>query len=92
MFTEFFLLDWLGWAGMLGLGLFYWLIGSGKVLQAYVWGTLGAGAWLIVGVLTYYGYAAQLPSLILMETMVIILNIRGIINWRKQKDKEILHD
>ena len=86
MTTEFINLPWLdfvGWAGMLGLGLFYWLLGSGKVLQAYIWGTLGAFAWLVVGVATKLGYASELPSLIFMEAMVIVMNIRGIRNWYK---------
>lgn len=87
MFTELVFLDWLGWGGMIGLGLFYWLLGSGKVLQAYVWGTIGAAAWLAVGVLTQLGYAAQMPSLIFMEAMVIGMNIRGIIHWRREKHK-----
>ena len=86
MTTEFINLPWLdfvGWTGMLGLGLFYWLLGSGKVLQAYIWGTLGALAWLVVGVATKLGYASELPSLIFMEAMVIAMNIRGIRNWYK---------
>ena len=82
--TELPWMDWIGWTGFVGLGLFYWLLGSGKVLQAYVWGTLGAVAWLLVGILTELGYAARLPSLIYMEIMVIAMNIRGIMKWRKE--------
>lgn len=84
-FTSLPLMDAIGWVGMLGLGMFYWLLGSKKVLAAYVWGTLGAAAWLAVGVATELGYATQLPSLIAMEIMVIIMNIRGILNWRKDR-------
>lgn len=90
MDAEFINLPWLdfvGWAGMLGLGAFYWLVGSGKVLQAYIWGTLGAFAWLVVGIATKLGYASELPSLIFMEVMVIVMNIRGIRNWYKAKEK-----
>jgi hypothetical protein len=82
-FQNLLLLDILGWVGFFGLGVFYWLLGSGKVLTAYIWGTIGAAAWLAVGILTHFGFAAQLPSLIIMEAMVIVMNIRGIINWRK---------
>ncbi len=81
-------LDLIGWAGMVGLGAFYWLLGSGKVLSAYLWGTAGAFAWLIVGVATFLGYAAQLPSLIFMEFMVIVMNIRGIRHWLKAYKKD----
>jgi len=82
MFLDLPLMDILGWLGAAGLGVFYWLIGSGKVLRAYIFGTLGAAAWLAVGILTKFGYASELPSLIGMEIMVIIMNIRGIIKWR----------
>lgn len=78
-------LDLIGWVGFVGLGLFYWLLGSGKVLQAYIYGTMGAIAWLIVGILTEFGFAAQLPSLVMMEIMVVGMNIRGIILWRREK-------
>ena len=90
MNTEFINLPWLdfvGWVGMFGLGLFYWLLGSGKVLHAYLWGTLGALAWLIVGVATEMGYAAKLPSLIVMESMIIVMNARGIRNWYRDSRK-----
>jgi nicotinamide riboside transporter PnuC len=83
--VELWWLDWIGWIGFVGLGLFYWLLGSGNVLQAYIFGTIGAVAWLIVGIATQLGFASQLPSLIIMETMVILMNIRGIYNWRKEK-------
>jgi len=73
-----------GWLGTLGLFLFYWLLGSGKVLPAYIYGTIGAFGWLIVGIGTMYSVHVQLPSLILMESVVIIMNIRGILNWRKE--------
>jgi hypothetical protein len=79
------ILDLIGWIGFTGLGLFYWLVGSGKVLQAYAYGTVGALAWLVVGVATEMGYATELPSLITMEIMVVVMNIRGIINWRKSQ-------
>lgn len=87
-FQNLLLLDLLGWLGLFGLGLFYWLLGSGKVLKAYIWGTFGAAAWLVVGILTHFGFAAQLPSLIAMEAMVIVMNIRGIINWRRMAQQE----
>ncbi len=53
-------------------------------MPAYVYGTIGALAWLIVGIFTELGFAAKLPSLIVMEIMVVVMNIRGIINWRKE--------
>jgi len=81
--NELPILDLIGWVGFAGLGLFYWLVGSGKVLQAYIYGTIGALAWLVVGIATQFGYASELPSLITMEIMVVLMNIRGIINWRK---------
>ncbi len=83
IFTNLPWLDFVGWGGMLMLGLFYWLLGSGKVLHAYLWGTLGALAWLIVGVATELGYAAKLPSLVAMELMIIGMNIRGIWKWKR---------
>jgi len=83
--TELPLLDIIGWVGFVGLGLFYWLLGSGKVLVAYIFSIIGAGAWLCVGIASEMGYAAELPSLITMETMIIAMNIRGIYNWRKDK-------
>jgi hypothetical protein len=77
----------LGWLGFAGLAAFYWLIGSGKVLKAYVFGTIGAVAWLFVGIASYYGAVPELPSLVVMEAMVVAMNIRGIYNWRKQVKK-----
>lgn len=79
------ILDFVGWAGACGLFIFYWLLGSQKVLSAYIFGTLGALAWLAVGIATQMGYASELPSLIVMEVVVIIMNIRGILNWRKNR-------
>lgn len=67
--------------------MFYWLLGSGKVLKAYVFGTLGALSWLAVGVLTQFGFASELPSLIGTELLVVGMNIRGVINWRKAETK-----
>lgn len=81
---ELWWLDLIGWVGFVGLGIFYWLLGSGKVLVAYIFGIIGAIAWLIVGIATEMGFAAQLPSLIIMEAMVILMNIRGIYKWKKE--------
>ncbi|MCK5617426.1 hypothetical protein KAR91_86990 [Candidatus Pacearchaeota archaeon] len=68
---------------------FYWFLGSGKVMKAYTYGTIGAALWLVVGVATtFFAATGQLPSLIFMETAVIFMNIRGIINWRKVAKKE----
>lgn len=83
--TELPWLDLVGWIGFLGLGAFYWLLGSGEVLTAYIFSIIGAGAWLVIGVASEMGYAAELPSLITMETMIILMNIRGIWNWRKDR-------
>ena len=71
---ELWWLDLIGWVGFVGLGIFYWLLGSGKVLVAYIFGIIGAIAWLIVGIATEMGFAAQLPSLIIMEAMQKLLN------------------
>jgi len=76
-------IDGIGWIGFIGLGMFYWLLGSGKVVQAYYWGIVGGIAWLIIGILTKMGYASELPSLIVMEIMIIGMNIRGIIMWKR---------
>lgn len=72
-----------GWLGTIGLFIFYWLIGSGKVVQAYVAGIIGGFFWLLIGVGTMYGIHPTLPSLVLMESVIIIMNIRGIIKWRR---------
>ncbi len=85
-------LDILGWGGAVGLLLFYWFMGSQKVMRAYVAVTLGAACWLInwlnynvhrsggrIAVVGDYGGA-----------MVIGLNVRAMIKWYKKKvvDKE----
>lgn len=86
---EINILDLLGWGGTIGLLLFYWFLGSGKVMKAYVYGTIGALMWLVVGIATtFFAASGQLPSLIFMETSVVFMNIRGIINWRKTTEKE----
>lgn len=72
-----------GWAGTIGLFLFYWLLGSGKVLHAYIYGTVGAAFWLVIGIASMFGIHPTLPSLILMESVIIIMNIRGIIKWNR---------
>jgi len=82
-FTNLIWLDVLGWAGTIGLFLFYWLLGSKRVVMAYVFGIIGGAMWLTIGILTHFGYAAELPSLVLMESVIIVMNIRGIIKWRK---------
>lgn len=79
----FGLMDTLGWAGTIGLGIFYWNVGSGKMMLAYYWGTAGALAWFIAGVLSYYGYATSLPSLMATEAVVIFMNIRGMYRYKK---------
>ncbi len=84
--NEFTALPWmdaLGWLGAAGLFAFYWLIGSKRVLLAYLFGTLGAAAWLVIGILTELGYAAELPSLIVMESVIIVMNVRGFLAWRR---------
>ncbi len=84
-FTDLPWMDALGWLGAAGLFAFYWLLGSKRVLLAYIFGTLGAAAWLVIGILTELGYAAELPSLIVMEAVIIVMNVRGIIAWRAQR-------
>lgn len=78
----------LGWAGFAGLMLFYWRLGSGRVLSAYLFGTAGATAWLAVGVLLQCGYVGMLPSLVATEAAVIVMNVRGIMQWRRKALKE----
>jgi len=85
---ELYWLDFIGWIGLAGLSIFYWLLGSGKVLMAYIYGIIGAMAWLIVGIATKMGYASELPSLIVMEAMVIVMNIRGIYYWKKEQNNK----
>ena len=85
MMIELPVLDIIGWVGAAGLGIFYWLLGSGRVLAAYGFGTAGALAWLVVGVASEMGYAAELPSLIATEIVVIVMNIRGIYKWKKAR-------
>ena len=82
-FTNLIWLDILGWIGTIGLFAFYWLLGSKLVLPAYIFGTIGAAMWLVIGILTHLGYAAELPSLVVMESVIIIMNIRGIYKWKK---------
>ena len=84
MFTDFWFLDYMGWLGGGFLAVFYWKLGKGKVLEAYIYNILGSGCWLAVGILTHYGYAAQLPSLIATEAMFILLAAKGIYFWRKE--------
>jgi len=77
----------LGWGGTIGLFVFYWLLGSGKVVQAYTAGIIGGVFWLIIGIGTMFGVHVQLPSLVLMETVIIVMNIRGIIKWKRGHEK-----
>ena len=74
-------LSWVGWAGFAGLMGFYWFLAKKKVLRAYGFGIFGGVAWFIIGVATILGYAATLPSLALMELVIIGLMIHGIIKW-----------
>ena len=83
-FTDWWFLDYLGWLGGLSLAVFYWELGKGNVLRAYIFNIIGSSAWLVVGVLTYFGFASDLPSLIATEAMFIVLAIKGIIFWRKE--------
>lgn len=80
-------LDWVGWVGFAGLIAFYWRLGSGRVLSAYIFSMLGTSAWLVVGIATEMGYAAQLPSLIAVEVAIILMNVRGIIKWRRERGR-----
>jgi hypothetical protein len=76
--TELPILDWFGWLGFAGLMAFYWMIGTGRPLKAYLASTFGAAMFLVVGLASQFGYAAHLPSLWLMESCVIALNVRAI--------------
>jgi cytochrome b subunit of formate dehydrogenase len=71
-------LDTLGWLGFGGLMTFYWMIGKGRTKLAYYASSFGAAMFLIVGIFMHFGYFAKLPSLPLMEAVIIALNIRSI--------------
>lgn len=77
------ILDLFGWLGFAGLMIFYWMIGTGRPAAAYIASCFGAAMFLVVGVASEFGYAAQLPSLWVMETCVIALNVRALLKLRK---------
>jgi hypothetical protein len=80
------ILDLLGWGGAAGLLAFYWFLGSQKIGLAYTFGIVGGVFWLAVGIVTaFWTVQVSLPSLIFMEAVVIIMNVRGIVAWRKKK-------
>jgi hypothetical protein len=76
------ILSLLGWLGFAGLMAFYWMIGSGRPIKAYVASSVGAAAFLIIGVAIQMGYQVKLPSLIVMESVIIGLNLRAIYKLR----------
>jgi len=79
-------LDLLGWGGAVGLLLFYWLMGSQRIMPAYIAGTLGGVCWFIIGIVTWFwDVSVSLPSLAIMEAMVITLNVRAMWRWHKKK-------
>ena len=80
-------LDLIGWFGSFSLLTFYWFLGSGKIGLAYFFSTLGAALWLVVGVtITFFNVStSNLPSLIFLELTIIIMNIRGMIQWKNKK-------
>jgi hypothetical protein len=78
--TELPILNWFGWLGFAGLMAFYWMIGSGRPMKAYLASTFGAAMFLIIGIASHYGYAAHLPSLSVMEACIIVLNVRAM--WK----------
>lgn len=79
-------LDMLGWGGAIGLLAFYWLMGSQRIMAAYAAGTLGGLCWFVVGcVTTFSDTVVSLPSLMIMEAMVIALNVRAMWRWSKKK-------
>jgi hypothetical protein len=77
------ILNWLGWAGFVGLMAFYWMLGRGRPAAAFWASTFGAAMFLIIGIASWFGYAAKLPSLVLMETCIIVLNQRSLWQLRK---------
>ena len=77
-------LDAVGWVGALCLLTFYWLLGSGHVVQAYIFALIGSIFWMVIGVATLLGYAAHMTSLVALEVVIIIFNIRGIYKWMKK--------
>jgi hypothetical protein len=79
------ILNLFGWLGFAGLMAFYWMIGTGRPAAAYLASTFGAAAFLVVGVASQFGYAAHLPSLWIMESCVIALNVRALVKLRAER-------
>lgn len=72
------MLDMIGWCGSVLVLLFYWFSGSGHMVIGYWCAIGGAAIWLCIGIATEFGYATAFPSLIALETAVIVLCFRGI--------------
>lgn len=76
--TDVPILDLFGWLGFAGLMAFYWMIGTGRPARAYVASCFGASMFLIIGIASWFGYATHLPSLVIMEAAIILLNLRAL--------------
>ena len=84
-------LDAVGWAGALCLWAFYWLLGSGKVVEAYVFSLISSVFWMVIGVAMVMGYAAHMTSLIALEVVIVSFNIRGIYKWMKKNGNKTVN-
>jgi len=71
--------DVLGWIGTAGLIIFYVLLAKRKILWAYAAGTTASILWLFVGLLT------AIPSLVVLEVVIICINVYGMYNWFKEE-------
>lgn len=78
-------LDALGWVGFSALLAFYWMIGTGRPAKAYLAATFGAACYLVIGVALQCGYTAKLPSLVVMESTFIVLNLRALVALRRER-------
>jgi len=67
----------IGWIGFIFVILFYWLITTHRIVEAYICGIVGTVAFLTLSIGVQIGYVKNVPSLLSMQVMVLILNIRG---------------
>ena len=79
-------IDIIGWVGFIGVVLFYWLISNDKVIEAHICGIVGTLAFLALGIAVTTGHCTKVPSLLTMQVMVIALNIRGMVLWKKKRN------
>lgn len=66
----------MGWIACLFLILGFWFLGK-KNISGWYFNTAGSILWVVYGVVTHQW------ALVLANTIIAILNIRGIRKWRK---------